>query len=148
MKRKAIFLCLLVCVLLAACGKTEAAEQQAEVTIEQTEATAAPAEFTEERSEVTEEQAIAAIKNYCYANNASLKDIEEAGQYPVYWDASTTDENEIVVLFRSYTGALIRYYIDPATGDAYVTEVVPGISVEEERTDEQLNVWDYLDKDE
>ncbi len=117
MRKKAILLCLLVCVLLAGCGKKT----------------------------LTEEQALTAVQNYCRISNPDLERIEKDGEYPVYWDVSSTDEHEIVVLFRSYTGAQIRYYIDPASGDTYVTEFVPGISAEEERTDERLNVWDYLD---
>ena len=56
----------------------------------------------------------------------------------------TKDGNEIVVLFRSYTGAQIRYYIDPVSGETTVTEFVPGVTDEEQRTDESLNAWDYL----
>lgn len=93
---------------------------------------------------ITEEQALSAIKNYCYANNPDLEGIEKAGEYPVYWEIISSDENEIVVLFRSYTAAQIRYYIDPNLGDVYVTEFVPGITIEEEMTDESFNARDYL----
>ena len=40
--------------------------------------------------------------------------------------------------------AQIRYYINPTTGETYVTEYVEGITPEEERTEESLNVRDYL----
>ncbi len=93
---------------------------------------------------LSDEQALSAIKEYCIAGNPDLEKIANAGEYPVYWDISSSDEREIVVLFRSYTGAMIRYYIDRATGDAYVTEFVPGITPQEERTDESLNVWEYV----
>ncbi len=92
---------------------------------------------------LTQEQALSAIKNYCYNNNPDLKDMEESDEYTIYWDVSTNDENEIVVLYRSYTGAETRYYINPASGETYVTELVPGIIDEEERTEEVLNAWDY-----
>ena len=49
-----------------------------------------------------------------------------------------------VVLFRSYTGAQIRYYIERSTGDVRVTEFVPGITSEEMPSEESLNVWDYV----
>ena len=62
----------------------------------------------------------------------------------VYWDVSTNDSNEIVVLFRSYTGSETRYYIDPVSGETYSTELVPGIIDEEQRTDESFNVKDYM----
>ena len=46
-----------------------------------------------------------------------------------------------MVLFRSYTGAQVRYYIDRATGDVHVTEFVPGITPEGMPSEESLNVW-------
>lgn len=92
---------------------------------------------------VSDEQALAAVKRYCQISNPDLMSIEKAGEVPVYWELSSSDEQQIVVLFRSYTGAQIRFYIDPVSGNTYVTEFVPGISSEETRTDESLNVWDY-----
>ncbi len=89
---------------------------------------------------ITDEQALSAIKEYCYINNPDLESIENNGEYPVYWEIESGDDSGIVVLFRSYTGAEIRYYIDPVTGETYVTEFVPGITSEEERTDETFNV--------
>ena len=93
---------------------------------------------------LTEEEALTAVKNYCYAANPELEGIEQAGEYPVYWEIASSDAQQIVVLFRSYTGAQMRYYIDPKTGDCYVTEFVPGVSEEEQRTEETFNVRDYL----
>ena len=48
------------------------------------------------------------------------------------------------MLYRSYTGAKIRYYVDPSTGDAYVTEQVPGIIDEEQRREETLSIIPYM----
>ena len=93
---------------------------------------------------LSDEQALAAIRNYCLISNPDLEDILNAGEYPTYWEIAARDEQQVVVLFRSYTGAEIRYYIDRATGDAYVTEYVPGITPEEQRTEESLNVRNYL----
>lgn len=93
---------------------------------------------------ITDEQAVSAVRNYCLAVNPELKAIVDKGEYPVYWDISSSDEKEIVVVFRSHTGALNRYYIDPVSGAGYVTEQVPGIIDEEQRTGEVLNVWDYI----
>ena len=93
---------------------------------------------------VTEEQALAAVKRYCYSINPDLESIEKTGEYPVYWEIASSDEQEIVVLFRSYTGAQNRYYIDPVSGNTYVTEFVPGITPEEMRTAECFNIRDYM----
>ncbi len=93
---------------------------------------------------ISEEQALAAIKKYCHTCNPDLESIADAGEYPVYWDVSSVTDSEIVVLFRSYTGAQIRYYIDSVSGETYITEFVPGITSEEERTGESINAWDYI----
>ena len=93
---------------------------------------------------ISEEQALSAVKRYCLLSNPELEGVVKAGEYPVYWELAPGDGQEIVVLFRSYTGALIRYYIDPASGETYVTEFVPGVSSEETRTEERFNAWEYV----
>ena len=94
---------------------------------------------------ITEEQALNAVRNYCFASQPDLKDMVNSDDYTIYWEVSTNDAGEIVVLYRSYTAALIRYYIDPATGDAYVTEQVPGIIDDEQKNGETLNIREYMD---
>ncbi len=93
---------------------------------------------------LSDEQALSAVRNYCLAVNPDLEGIVDAGEYPAYWEIASGNEQQIVVLFRSYTGVQVRYYIDRATGDTSVTEFVPGITPEEQWTDESFNVRDYL----
>ena len=95
-------------------------------------------------SMLSDEQALKAIRNYCIAVNPDLESLADTEEFPTYWELASSDEHEVVVLFRSYTGALVRYYIDRSTGDTYVTEFVPGITPEEVRTEESLNVRQYL----
>ncbi len=99
---------------------------------------------TEIDGKLTDDQLLSAIRNYCFQSNPDLKDIVDEGEYTTYWEIEPGHDNETVVLFRSYTGAQIRYYINPASGDTYVTEFVPGITDEEQKTDESFNVNDYL----
>ena len=96
------------------------------------------------KASLTDKQAISAIKKYCYTSNPDLESIVNAGEHPVDWEVLSSDEHRVVVLFSSYTGAQIRYYIDRITGETYVTEFMPGVSSEEERTEESFNVRDYL----
>ena len=93
---------------------------------------------------LSDAQALAAIQRYCYQNDPELESMVKSGEYPVYWELVSGGEQEIVVLFRSYTGALIRYYIDPLSGRTGVTEFVPGVTPEEVRTEESLNAWEYV----
>lgn len=92
---------------------------------------------------ISDETALSAVKRYDYANNPDLEEIASAGQYPVYWEAVSGDDAETVILFRSYTGAQTKYHIDPVSGETYVTQFVPGVTAEEQRTDESFNIWDY-----
>ncbi len=117
MKRAIVLLCLLLGILLTACGDRK----------------------------ITDEQAVSAVQKYCYAEMPDLEDIVKAEEYPVYWKVESSDEKEIVVVFRSYTGAQMRYYIDRVSGDTRVTEFVPGIMTEEAPSGETLNVRDYMD---
>lgn len=93
---------------------------------------------------VEDELALSIIKNYCLSQNPDLQQIVDAGEYQVSWEIESSNEQQVVILFRSYTGALVRYYIDRATGDTYVTEFVPGITTEEQRTEESFKLWDQV----
>ncbi len=94
---------------------------------------------------ISDEEALAAIRNYCYKKEPGLKEDEESGMYTIYWEIASSDENEVVVLYRSYTAAQVRYYIDRSSGDTYVTEFVEGITEQEERTDESFNIREYME---
>lgn len=122
----------------------EASAEQSQPSGDQVKPSVEQSQPSEEQVKLSEEQAVEAIKSYCYSLNQDLEQIVNDGEYQVYWTVTSSDENEIVVLYRSYTGALDRFYIDRASGEAYVTESVPGIAPEETRTEESLNVWDYV----
>ncbi len=93
---------------------------------------------------VSDEQALAAIRNFCYLVNPNLEQIINDGEHQVYWEVVSSDAQQIVVLFMSYTGAQVRYYIDRNSGVTFTTEFVPGITPNEERTDESFNVREYI----
>ena len=106
---------------------------------------AAPAENAGESSDVlTEEQAYAAVINYNKSIGSGYDGEINSDGYSEYWDVSTED-GKIVVLYRSYTAAQIRYYVDPVSGETYVTELVPGIIDEEQENGETFNARDYLE---
>ena len=122
MKKK--FAVMLACVMalgLVACGtKTE---ETSSLQVEEIPA----AEESVQVDKITEEQATQAIHDYCIESFPDLANMEGSDDYTLYWEASTNENGEIVALYRAYTGALIRYYVNPETGDTYVTEQVPGI---------------------
>lgn len=90
---------------------------------------------------ITQDQALEAALNYYKINTPGYETGAETGDY---WDVSTNEAGEIVVLYHSYTGAINRYYVDAASGETYVTELVPGIIDDERKTGETFNIKDYL----
>ena len=93
---------------------------------------------------LTDDQAVAAVKKYCVEQNPALEDNTANGGAPFYWDIAESGDQEIVVVYRAATGAINRYYINPLSGETYVTEQVPGIIEDEQKTGETLNIWDYV----
>ena len=114
----------------------------------QPEATEQPAAQTDNTADtsgtITEQQAYAAVINYNKSIGSGYEGEINSEGYSEYWDVSS-ENGKIVVLYRSYTGAQIRYYVDPVSGDTYVTELVPGIIDEEQENGERFNARDYLD---
>ena len=98
----------------------------------------------EEPRKLTDEEALSAVRNYCISSNPELERIADSEDYTAYWEVVSSDESEIVVLYRSSTGAEIRDYVDRVMGSAYVTEFVPGITDEEQPTAERFFAWDHL----
>lgn len=147
---KYVLLVFMLMSMLCGCGKKNDAAPTAEPVLNDAvvgTTEAEPETETETAEELSDEQAISAVRNYCCVLNPDLESIVKAEEYPVYWEIISSDEQGIVVLYRSYTGAQVRYYIDRASGDTYVTEFVPGITEEEQRTDESFNVKDYFSAD-
>ena len=144
-KRLAIMIACVMAFGLVACGtKTEETSGLQVEEIPATQETVQTSETTETSGKITEEQATQAIHDYCIESFPDLANMEGSDDYTLYWEGSTNENGEIVVLYRAYTGALIRYYVNPETGETYVTEQVPGIIDEEQRTEETLNVKDYI----
>ena len=168
MKKKAILITMcLLSIGLVACGTKDEKEStnKSEVTFEAEKESTNKSEVTSEAEKestsenedtseteqikettevVQQDQALEAIKNYCFIQNPDLESKVDSEEYSISWSVSTNEAGEIVVLYRSYTAAQIRYYIDPFSGETYVTEQVPGIIDEEQRTDENFNIRDYI----
>ena len=157
-KNLMITMSLLMVLGITACGNTnnniETPEINAEPISEQGDADAdadyqdpLPAEEDDGLdgpADITKEQALDAIKNYCISQQPELEEMAQSGDYTIYWDVESYSDDEIVVLYRSYTGAEVRYYVDPVSGDTYVTEFVSGIMDEEEKTGEEFNLRVYM----
>ncbi len=107
--------------------------------IETVEETSVTADENIIDSYISDEMALDAIINRCCLDNPAFADLGAD-----HWVVISSTDSQVVVLFTSYTGAELRYYIDRTTGDTSVTELVPGIIDEEQATDESFNARDYI----
>ena len=94
-------------------------------------------------SKITAEMAYEGVNNYCHKEY----DWSAAEDNPdmMYIQMGEETETEYQVLFRSYTGAFVYFYVDKTSGTTKMVEKVPNLGVEEESG--TINLFDYLDKD-
>ncbi|RKM62210.1 hypothetical protein D6855_01965 [Butyrivibrio sp. CB08] len=145
MKKRNVIVPVLLCVatLMSACGKKNTTETTSLFEPMSTE-TESQQETPAQPDVITEDQAYAAVINYNKAIGSGIDGEINSEGYSEYWDVSTNADGKIVVLYRSYTGAQTFYYVEPTSGETYVTELVPGIIDEEQETGEKFNARDYL----
>ena len=145
---KLLITALIVCCMTVGCGSKQSDEHEIigganEPTVIDLDSDKSQDEDST-NAEITDDDALKAIKNYCYEAYPEAKEFENSEEEIVYWNIESSDDNQIVVAFRSYTGAIVRFYIEKATGETYITEYVDGITPEEEKTGETFNVKDYI----
>lgn len=91
---------------------------------------------------ITAEMAYEGVNNYCHKEY----DWSIAKENPDIMSVAMGDEmeSEYKVIFRSYTGALVYFYVDKASGKTRVVEHVPTLNIENEVG--TINLFDYLEK--
>ena len=86
--------------------------------------------------------ALEGVSNYCH----STYDWSVAETNPSIMGVEMGEETDsaYLVVFRSYTGALVNFYVDKKSGITRMVENVPALDVKEEAG--TINLFDYLDK--
>ena len=83
------------------------------------------------------------VSNYCH----SEYDWSIAKDNPsiMYVQMGEEADSAYQVVFRSYTGALVNFYVDKASGTTRMEEYVPTLNVRSEAG--TINLFDYLKKE-
>ena len=99
---------------------------------------------TEKGKDISAEMAYKGVSNYCH----SAYDWSAAKDNPSIMGIEMGEESDSAyhVVFRSYTGAQVNFYVDKASGTTRMVEYVPTLDIEEEAG--TINLFDYLDKNE
>ena len=91
-------------------------------------------------SEITKELAYEGIYNYCHSEYDWT--ISEDNPSIMYLEMGEDTKNGYKVIFRSYTGSFVYFYVNKKDGSVRVTEYNPILKVEEET--KSINIYDYL----
>ena len=96
------------------------------------------------RSGISAEMAYEGVNNYCH----SVYDWSIAENNPdiMYVKMGEETESEYQVIFRSYTGSFVYFYVDKSSGVTRLIECVPDLNIQEEAG--TINLYDYLESDE
>jgi hypothetical protein len=95
------------------------------------------------KSEITAEMAYEGVSNYCH----STYDWSVAEDNPsiMYVQMGEETDSAYQVVFRSYTGAFVNFFVDKASGTTKMEEYVPALDVRNEAG--TINLYDYIDKE-
>ena len=82
------------------------------------------------------------VSNYCH----STYDWSAAEKNPsmMYLEMGEETETEYQVIFRSYTGAFVYFYVEKTNGSTRMVEYVPALDVKSEAG--TINLFDYYKK--
>ena len=91
---------------------------------------------------ITEKMAYEGVNNYCHKKYdwSAAKDNPDI----MYVQMGEETDSAYQVVFRSYTGAFVHFYVDKTSGTTRMVEKVPSLNVEEEAG--TINLFDYLEK--
>ncbi len=91
---------------------------------------------------ITADMAYEGINNYCH----SAYDWSVAKDNPdiMYLTMGEETDSTYQVIFRSYTGAFVHFYVNKTSGTTRIVEKVPSLNVEEDAG--TIELFDYLEK--
>ena len=93
-------------------------------------------------SKITAEIAYEGVNNYCHKEYDWS--VAEGNPDMMYIQMGEETETEYQVVFRSYTGAFVYFYVNKTSGITKMVEKVPNLDVEEDAG--TINLFDYLEK--
>ena len=95
------------------------------------------------KSEITAEMAYEGVSNYCH----SAYDWSIAKDNPsiMYVQMGEETDSAYLVVFRSYTGAFVNFYVDKTSGTTRMEEYVPTLDVRNEAG--TIDIFDYIKKE-
>ena len=83
------------------------------------------------------------VSNYCHSTyDWSLADVNPS---VMYIEMGEETDSAYLVVFRSYTGAFVNFYVDKTCGTTRMEEYVPTLDIKNEAW--TINIFDYIEKE-
>jgi hypothetical protein len=97
----------------------------------------------EPKSKITAEMALEGVSNYCHCEYdwSMAKDNPDI----MYVEMGEETDSTYQVVFRSYTGAFVNFYVDKTSGTTRMEEYVPTLDVKSDAG--TIDIFDYLEKE-
>ena len=132
---------ILTAVLFCSCGSNGRSSESRQARLDGRVVTD-ESEANTTKSEITAEMAYEGVSNYCH----SAYDWSIAKKNPsiMYVQMGEETDSAYQVVFRSYTGAFVNFYVDKATGTTRMEEYVPALDVKSDAG--TIELFDYLKK--
>ena len=138
---------MIMALMLVGCGKTQTGPQEnptpsGEIENNNEEKTqlAEPEVETKTENTITAEKAYDGVDKYCHENYEW--NTAEENSDSMYVQMGEETDTEYQVIFRSYTGAFIHFYVDKTTGITRIVEISPIDNIASETG--TINLSDYL----
>ena len=135
-----IFPFVFIALLLCSCHNSKT-DQTARDSDSRTEMQDSPSANPSE-DKITAEMAYEGVNNYCHKEYDWS--VAEDNPDMMYIQMGEETETEYQVVFRSYTGAFVYFYVDKSNGTTKMVEKVPNLGVEE--VSGTINLFDYIEK--
>ena len=94
------------------------------------------------KSKITAEMAYEGVNNYCHS--AYDWSVAKENSSIMYVQMGEETDSAYQVVFRSYTGAFVNFYVDKTSGTTRMVEKVPSLNIEEDAG--TIELFDYLEK--
>ena len=93
---------------------------------------------------ITANMAYEGVSNYCHSTYDWSVAQDEVNPDVMYLTMGEETDSAYQVVFRSYTGAFVHFYVNKTSGKTRIVEKVPSLNVEEDAG--TIELFDYLEK--
>ena len=134
---------ILIAMLFCSCGTNGRSSESRQARLDSRVVTD-EGEANTTKSEITAEMAYEGVSNYCHSEYDWS--ITKENPSIMYVQMGEETDSAYQVVFRSYTGAFVNFYVDKTSGTTRMEEYVPTLDVKSDAG--TINLYDYIDKNE